>query len=144
MAEVVLASALDAAGLGDRVEVASCGTGDWHLGSPMDRRAAAVLTEHGYDPSRHRSRVFQNAFFDEHDAVLAMDSANLADLLALLGDAERGRVLLFRQLDPLAADDDLEVPDPFYGGDEGFEQVMGIVRRTSDAIVGELQRVLDA
>ena len=131
MAEVVLRSQLEDAGLGDRVEVVSSGTGDWHVGNPMDRRAAATLTAHGYDASRHRAQQFAPSWLDECDVVLAMDASNLADIGG--GD----RVLMFRDLDP-RAEDDRDVPDPYYGDDDGFEHVLGIIRRTAAEIVRQL------
>ena len=82
MAHVVLAAAVDEAGLADRVEVTSSGTGDWHVGQPMDRRAAAVLTAAGYDASRHRARQFDASWLDDHDLVLAMDESNLKNVVS--------------------------------------------------------------
>ena len=137
MAQVVLERELEHAGLHDRVEVVSSGTGGWHVGNPMDRRAAATLTAHGYDASRHRAQQFRPAWYDDCDLVLAMDSDNLADLQEVAGPGHRERLLPFRAFDP-RADGDLDVPDPYYGADDGFEHVLGIVTRTSGSIVGEL------
>jgi protein-tyrosine phosphatase len=144
MAHVVLTGALADAGLDDRVEVVSAGTGDWHVGGPMDRRAAAVLTSHGYDASQHRAQQFQPSWHDEHDLVLAMDAQNHADLEELAGDlaGTDQRLRLFRDFDPLATDADRDVPDPYYGGDDGFDHVMTMVRRTAEALVEELAREL--
>lgn len=153
MAHVVLESEVADAGLADRVEVLSAGTADWHEGKPMDRRAAATLTAHGYDATRHRAQQFPPSWLTEHDLVLAMDHSNLADLLALLdrpaepgGAAEQGgaadRVRLFRDFDPRATDDDREVPDPYYGEDDGFEHVLRMVRRTATAIVAAVDERL--
>ena len=82
MADVVLTARVEEAGLADRVTVASSGTGDWHVGQPMDRRAAATLTAAGYDPSRHRAQQFAASWLEEFDLVLAMDGANLADVVS--------------------------------------------------------------
>lgn len=144
MAEVVLTSLVEEAGLADRVEVVSSGTGDWHVGDPMDRRAAATLTAHGYDASRHRAQRFHPSWFDECDLVLAMDASNRAEI----GAGEQGRVLMFRDFDPRLTDVDphsaaeRDVPDPYYGDDDGFGHVLGIVRRTSAEIVEQLRAVL--
>jgi protein-tyrosine phosphatase len=139
MAHVVLESEVADAGLDDRVEVVSAGTADWHTGKPMDRRAAATLTGHGYDASRHRAQQMPPTWLTEQDLVLAMDHSNLADLLDLVEDEqEADRVRLFRDFDPLATDDDREVPDPYYGADDGFEHVLRMVRRTSAALVSAL------
>ncbi len=139
MAEVVLTSLVDEAGLGDRVEVVSSGTGDWHVGKPMDRRAAATLTAHGYDASRHRAQQFDPSWLDRCDLVLAMDGSNRADLGADLGADGDPRVLMFRDFDPRATDTERDVPDPYYGDDDGFEHVLAIVRRTSATIVEQLR-----
>jgi len=135
MAHVVLASLVDEAGLSGHVAVDSCGTGGWHVGDPMDDRAAATLTAAGYDPTLHRAQKFAPRWLDEHDLVLAMDESNLADIG---GRTSGGRVHLFRDFDPV--DPGGEVPDPYYGGDAGFQEVLTMVERTSAAIVAALQR----
>ena len=135
MAHVVLERQLEAAGLADAVEVSSSGTGDWHVGRPMDERAAATLVSAGLDPSRHRARLFDPDRRADHDLVLAMDHANLRDVG---GRDERTR--LFRDFDPVGAGDD--VPDPYYGGPAGFEEVLGMVERTSASLVAALRQEL--
>ncbi len=132
MAEVVLTERVAEAGLADRVEVASCGTGDWHIGHPMDQRAAATLAAAGYDPSRHRAQQFAGTWLEEYDVLLAMDAQNRADIGG--GD---DRVLMFRDFDPVEPGSD--VPDPYYGGDSGFEEVLAMVERTSTSIVAALR-----
>ena len=145
MAHVVLAHELADAGLERRVEVVSGGTGGWHLGDPMDRRAAAALTARGYDPGDHQVRQFVSDWYDECDLVLAMDAANLADLADLLLDEhERERLRMFRDFDPRSAGEhDRDVPDPYFGGDEGFDSVLATVERTSRALVDVLRELLD-
>ncbi|GAA4669380.1 low molecular weight protein-tyrosine-phosphatase [Nocardioides nanhaiensis] len=140
-AHVVLARKVEDAGLGEQVRVTSGGTGGWHVGGPMDSRAAATLTAAGYDPSRHRARQYEDDWADEHDLVLAMDGQNLADLRAVSpGLAAEGRLRLFRDHDPVEPGG--EVPDPYYGGDDGFEEVLAMVERTSDALVARLARAV--
>jgi protein-tyrosine phosphatase len=134
MAHVVLESRLDDAGLGDVVEVTSSGTGGWHVGHPMDPRAAATLTRAGYDPSRHRARQYDASWAERNDLVLAMDHDNLDNLQDLGGVSPR--VMLFRAFDPV--DPGGDVPDPYYGGDAGFEEVLSMVERTSDNLVAAL------
>ena len=138
-AHVVLEARLEEAGLADRVDVVSSGTGDWHVGRPMDRRAAATLTAHGYDATRHRARQWDPSAGDDDraDLVLAMDAQNLDDL----GGADT-RTLLFRAFDPDVgtANDRRDVPDPYYGGDSGFEEVLVMVDRTAAALVELLRR----
>ena len=134
MAHVVLESRLDDASLGDLVEVTSSGTGGWHVGSPMDPRAAATLTRAGYDATRHRARQYDASWADRNDLVLAMDHDNLDNLNDLGGVSPR--VMLFRDFDPVEPGGD--VPDPYYGGDAGFEEVLSMVERTSDNLVAAL------
>ena len=135
MAHVVLEHQLARAGLADVVEVRSSGTGDWHVGQPMDERAAATLAAAGLDPTRHRARTFDPDRRDDLDLVLAMDHANLRDVG---GRDERTR--LFRDFDPVDPGDD--VPDPYYGGPAGFEEVLRMVERTSASLVAALGRQL--
>lgn len=130
MADVVLQQRLAEAGL-DHVTVASAGTGGWHVGDPMDRRAAATLTAHGYDPTRHRARQSDPEWLGGFDLVLAMDEDNLE---ALGGRSERVR--MFRDFDPAGPGD---VPDPYYGGDDGFEEVLAMVERTTASLVRLLE-----
>jgi protein-tyrosine phosphatase len=137
MAHVVLEARLADAGLDDRVTVSSSGTGDWHVGHPMDRRAAATLTTAGYDATRHRAR--QWAGDDPStgpDLVLVMDAQNLADVVSTGSTTERDRIMLFREFDPLEPGSD--VPDPYYGGDSGFEEVLAMVERTAAVIASRL------
>ncbi|HET6561797.1 MAG TPA: low molecular weight protein-tyrosine-phosphatase [Marmoricola sp.] len=143
MADTVLTAALADAGLDDRVEVVSSGTGGWHVGDPMDRRAAATLTAHGYDASQHRAKQFEPSWHDEADVVLAMDATNHSDLRDLApAPVDTGRLLMFRDFDPRATDEDRDVPDPYFGDDDGFQHVMGIVERTCAELVRRLAVVL--
>ncbi len=135
-AHVVLEARLAAAGLDDRVSVRSSGTGDWHVGRPMDSRAAATLEHAGYDASRHRAQQYDDLRAAADDLVLAMDHDNLADL-----GGRSERIGLFRDFDPVGAGED--VPDPYYGGADGFREVLTMVERTSDALVDRLVATLD-
>ena len=145
VAEVVLSARIADAGLADQVEVTSSGTGTWHLGEAMDARAASTLIAAGYDGSRHAAQKFDPGSLAGLDLVLAMDGSNLADIratIADLTDADADRVRLFRDFDPDEQGGD--VPDPFYGGDAGFEEVLTMVERTAAVIVTELQQALAA
>jgi protein-tyrosine phosphatase len=138
MADVVLTQRVDDAGLSGLVAVSSCGTGAWHVGEPMDRRAAAVLEANDYDPSGHRARRFDPGWLEVNDLVLGMDHDNLAAVLGVT-EVDEGRVRLFRDFDPV--DRGAEVPDPYYGGEQGFEEVLAMVERTCAALVSDLQRL---
>lgn len=137
MAHVVVEDLVERAGLTSSVRLSSAGVADYHVGKPMDPRAAEVLTEHGYDASRHRARQFDPAWLDDVDLVLAMDRSNLHSLPPL-----DHRVRLFRSFDPQATDADCDVPDPYYGGDEGFDEVLEMVDRTGKELVRQLTDVL--
>lgn len=135
MAEIVLRQTLDDHGLAERVSVDSAGTGGWHAGGPMDDRAARMLARHGYDGSSHRARQFAREWFGERDLVLAMDEENLR---ALRHMAPPGAdVRLFRSFDP-EAPEGAEVPDPYYGGVQGFEQVLVQVRAAAEGLAKKL------
>ena len=131
VADVVLGAKVADAGLADTVAVASCGTGGWHVGDPMDERSAATLTTDGYDATRHRAQQYDASWVDRFDLLLAMDEQNLADL-----GGRTARTGLFRDFDPVEPGG--VVPDPYYGGARGFEEVLTMVERTSDAIVAAL------
>lgn len=137
MAHVVLESRLADAGLDDRVAVTSSGTGGWHVGAPMDRRAAAALSAAGYDATRHRARRHDPERADPADLTLAMDDDNLADLVSTSSITDRGRIAKFRDFDTVERGTD--VPDPYYGGDSGFEEVLAMVQRTADQLVAQLE-----
>ncbi|PUA81368.1 low molecular weight protein-tyrosine-phosphatase [Nocardioides currus] len=136
-ADVVLESMLAEAGLSDRVEVVSGGIGDWHVGDAMDPRSAAALHGRGYDPTRHAAQQVQAGWFGRDDVLLAMDESHRSDL-SRLGDPERVR--LFGEFDP--DDPGVEVPDPYYGGRDGFEEVLDMIERTCRALVPHIERAL--
>lgn len=125
IAEAVMQSLLVERGLSDRVALSSAGTGDWHIGECADERAVAVLARHGYDASQHRAKQFTREAYDDCDLVIAMDSANVSTLRRLAPDGDADKVRLLREFDSSATDSD--VPDPYYGGPEGFDEVLAMV-----------------
>lgn len=136
VAAAVLRTRLAEADLHEHVEVLSSGTGDWHVGHPMDARAAETLAAGGYDTT-HRAQQITADWLAECDLLLVMDEANHRDVLAL-GTTEEGRVRKFRDFDPVEPGAD--VPDPYYGGPEGFTRVLEMVERTCDELVARLER----
>lgn len=141
MADVVLNARILQAGLDDTVEVVSAGTGGWHAGDPMDRRAAALLASEGYDASRHRAQQVQPSWLDEFDLVLTMDRDNLRDVRSLGTGIDDTRVRPFRDFDP--DEPGGEVPDPYYGGASGFRDVLAMVERTATHLVEAVAVTLD-
>jgi protein-tyrosine phosphatase len=143
MAEFVLRAQLEKAGLDGQVEVDSAGTGTWHVGEGADERALAVLHRAGYSSevtSRHAAKLFDIGWFRERDLILALDRNNLAALRQLAPDDDAAsRIRLLRSYDPDAAGN-LDVPDPFYGGPEGFEHVLALVERACAGLVAQLQQ----
>jgi len=128
---------LSMAGLDGSVLVDSAGTGAWHLGNPPDPRSSAVAQANGVNLTGNARRVVP-ADFEQFQYVLAMDEENLRDLENLRASAAGdAHVALFRDYDPLA-EDDLEVPDPYYGDAGGFDHVYEIVDRTCSALVERL------
>jgi protein-tyrosine phosphatase len=147
MGEVILREELERAGLSGRVEVDSAGTGDWHLGSPMDSRARAELSRRGYDGAGHRARQFEPSWFGRYDLVTAMDRGNLERLRRMAPDREATeRTMLFRSFDPArngqGSGRDLEVPDPYDGGPEDYALVFDLVQPAARELAAELAELL--
>ena len=136
-AEAVMARALEDAGLADAVEIDSAGTGDHHVGEPPDRRSAAAAAARGVR-LRGRARQFVRADFARFDLVLAMDRANLEALRRLApDDAARAKIHLFRSFDPIAPAG-AEVPDPYYGGADGFDEVLDLCEAAATGLIAAL------
>ena len=124
------------AGLHDRLVIASAGIGDWHVGQPPDDRAILHARRRGYDLSRLRARQVTRDDFAHFDWILAMDRRNLRDLQALKPESYAGYLGLFLDLVP-----DLgvrEVPDPYFGNAEGFEKVLELTERASEALLARI------
>ncbi|WP_308288803.1 low molecular weight protein-tyrosine-phosphatase [Streptomyces humicola] len=121
-AALVFAEQLRRAGLDDVVEVSSAGLGPWHVGESMDERAAAVLARRGY-PTGHVAAQVDSGHLDA-DLLLAMDCGHDKALRRRLDDPDRVRLL--RSFDP-GAGEDLDVPDPYYGGPDGFDEVLAMI-----------------
>ena len=139
MAEAVLRSQCDAAGLA--VQVDSAGTSAAHEGEGADVRALRVLRAAGY-PLQHRARQIRPEWLTQRDLVLVMDRANLRGVRALAerSGAAHSHVRLLREFDPVAvAEGDIEVPDPWYGGPQGFADVLDMVESAGRGVVEHLR-----
>ena len=142
MAESVFRARVAEAGLDALVEVDSAGTGGWHEGDPADPRTVSVLKEHGYD-SGHTARQFQTSWFERVDLVIALDAGHVKALRRLAPSSEdAAKVRLFRSYDP-AAGDDLDVPDPYYGGRDGFEECLEMVEAASTGLLAEVREKVE-
>ncbi len=136
-AEAVMRQRLHDADLLDRVVVESAGLGGWHVGSDADPRSLAALRRRGYD-LLHSARQLRKAWVDDYDLFVALDSGHLMELRSLLPGAE---VRLLRDWDPVGPGN---VPDPYYDGEEVFEEVLDIIERSCDGLLDELQQRLAA
>jgi len=139
-AEGVMLHLVEQEGLSGQILVESAGTADYHVGERPDRRSLATAKRHGVSlPSR--AQQFAREDFARFDLVLAMDTQNRDALLALAPDElARGKVLLLRSFEP-DAPLDAAVPDPYYGGPEGFEQVFAICEAACRGLLAHLRRV---
>ncbi|PWI12435.1 protein tyrosine phosphatase [Streptomyces sp. NWU339] len=134
MAESVFRARVVEAGLDGTVEVDSAGTHGWHEGDGADPRAVAVLEENGY-VAGHTARRFDPSWFARLDLVVALDTGHLGALRRLAPtpqDADKVRLL--RSYDP-GAGDDLDVPDPYYGGADGFVACLEMVEAASTGLL---------
>lgn len=136
-ADGIMHALVEQAGLSDRIQVDSAGTGAWHAGESADSRAQAVARSRGVALGSI-ARQFEVADFARFDYVLAMDRSNRENLLALARtEEERSKVALFRAFDP-QADGDADVPDPYYGGARGFDDVFDMCERTCASLLAHV------
>lgn len=134
----VFARLVEARGLGGRIHVDSCGTGGWHVGEAPDRRASKEAAKRGYDLSTLRARQFTTQDFQRFHYILAMDHSNLQDLQALCPPGYSGHLGLFLPFAPGVVEE--EVPDPYYGGADGFTRVLDLVEAASEGLLREISR----
>ncbi|MCG8391537.1 MAG: low molecular weight phosphotyrosine protein phosphatase [Pseudomonadales bacterium] len=139
-AEVVFRQRVQAAGLEDRIRIDSAGTGDWHIGKAPDPRTRSAAQRRGYQMDSLRARQVSARDFDDFDVVLAMDDANLADLQAMR-PAQFGGVL-GRFLDYARHASVREVPDPYYGGEDGFDRVLDLIEDGAEGLLDSLRERL--
>jgi protein-tyrosine phosphatase len=138
-AEGVMRALVRDAGLEGRIELESAGTGGWHVGDPPDRRAVSAARARGIEVDG-AARQVSTADFEDFDLILAMDADNLAALRALAPDDDgRAKVALLRDHDPAASDRDRDVPDPYYGAVDGFDEVLDLVGAACRGLLEQLQ-----
>jgi protein-tyrosine phosphatase len=140
-AHIVLQHEVDKAGLRETILIDSAGTGEWHIGRPPDKRAAAAAANRGYDMSSLRARQVSEEDFEEFDYILAMDKTNLAELQFLCPSDYPGVLDLFLSFAEGSGFE--EVPDPYYGGVDGFENVLDLVENASAGLLAHIRARLD-
>lgn len=128
--------------LDGEVEIDSAGTAGWHIGDEPDSRSQAEATRRGLDLSSLRGRRVRPDDFDSFDLLIAMDRENAADLESLApNDEARSKIHLLREFDPAAiASGQLDVPDPYYGGPDGFAHVFDVVEAACRGLLEHLRR----
>jgi protein-tyrosine phosphatase len=139
--EGVLRHRAEARGLADRIKVRSAGTHDYHVGEPPDGRSLKHATRRGYDLSAQRAMQVSKAHFQEYDYILAMDRTHLRILKQMAPAGARARLGLF--LEASAKWHGEDVPDPYYGGVEGFELVLDMVEEAADRWLDRFEAELD-
>jgi protein-tyrosine phosphatase len=136
-AEAVFRALVEREGLAGRIAVDSAGTGDWHIGKPPDPRAQKAARRRGFELSGLRARQAGPEDFRRFDYVLAMDRDNHADLADLCPPGEDHRLALLLDFAPGIDLDD--VPDPYYGGAEGFEQMLDLIEVASRGLLAHIR-----
>ncbi len=137
LAEALLRHHLEKRGVASFFEVASAGTGAWHVGRPADARTREESARRGLSLDAHRGRQLDADDLAHYDHIFAMDRDNLLDTLALdPADRYGDKVRLLRELD--ATPDDYAVPDPYYGGEDGFARVHDIIDRSTARLADAL------
>ncbi|MFD9037773.1 MULTISPECIES: low molecular weight protein-tyrosine-phosphatase [Streptomyces] len=143
MAESVFRARLEEAALENLVEADSAGTGGWHEGDGADPRTVSVLKANGYS-GVHTARQFQVSWFSRLDLVIALDESHLKALRRLAPTAaDADKIRLLRSYDPAADGDDLDVPDPYYGGLDGFEECLELVEAASPGLLAAVREKVE-
>lgn len=134
LAEGILQDKLNTKGLD--IEVSSAGTGGWHVGQAPDTRAVALAKKYGIDISQQKARQFSVSDFEDFNLIYAMDGSNLSDIIALANTKEHiEKVKLI--LNEIAPNTDHAVPDPYYGEDDGFENVYQLLNEACEIITNK-------
>ncbi len=135
MAEGVLRTKAKERGLS--LEIDSSGTGDWHVGEAPDKRAQRCMNDFGDDISDLRARQFKKSDFHYYDRIFVMDKSNYQNVVAQANDsAQKEKVELFLNLSHPG--EDREVPDPYYGGNEGFKNVYNMLDEAAESFLNQV------
>jgi protein-tyrosine phosphatase len=145
-AEGVMRALVEREGLAGGIQLESAGTGAWHVGSPPDRRASQAASARGIALEGTARQVRPDDFLD-FDVLVAMDGENLRELKRMApGEAERAKVRLLREFDPAGTTasagetgEQLDIPDPYYGGADGFDQVLDLVQAACEGLLAQIR-----
>ncbi|WP_299220700.1 low molecular weight protein-tyrosine-phosphatase [uncultured Aquimarina sp.] len=133
LAEGILASKLDP----KKFQVDSCGTSNYHIGTKPDVRSIETARKHGIDITNQRAMQFKVSDFDIYDLIYPMDRSNYNDIIKLArNNNDKEKVTLI--LNELTPNENLDVPDPYYGGEQGFEDVYDMLNKACDCIIKKL------
>lgn len=135
-AEGVFRHLVEEAGFADMIESASAGTHGYHIGEAPDPRTVAAAKRRGFDLSAQRAQKVRAEDFQAYDLILAMDRGHLAHLEALRPNGAKAEVRLFLDYHPAGKLKD--VPDPYYGGPDGFEDVLDMIEHASKTLLGQI------
>ncbi len=138
-AEGVLKKFIQNADLQGTLEVDSAGTGDWHVGEQADPRMRQAASERGFQLTS-RGRQVNREDFQKFDLIIAMDSSNFQNLLPLQCDNDRAKLIQFREL--MTTREIEGVPDPYYGGPDGFQQVLDILQEGCKELLNRMNSSL--
>ena len=133
LAEGILKSKIDS----NNVYVDSAGTGHWHIGNKPDMRSIEVAKKHQLDITDQRGRQFSKQDFDDFDYIFVMDNSNKKDVLSIArNDSDKEKIYLI--LNEIFPNENMDVPDPYYGGSEGFQNVYRMLDLSCDSIANRL------
>lgn len=139
-AEILFNAAVERAGAQQSIISDSCGTASYHIGSKPDSRMLAALQRAGYAWGGHRARQFRRSDFEQFDLIVPQDESNREDILYMARSAEqKAKVVPMSRWFPADAAD-REVPDPYYGGEAGFDHVVQLLERATAALVQDIQQ----
>jgi len=136
-AEGVFRQVVEQQGLSDLIDIDSAGTHSYHIGSQPDQRAQLAARKRGIDLSSLRGRQVNNNDFKQFDYVLAMDNSNHADLEEVASGSADNLHMFLKFADNFS---EQEVPDPYYGGDQGFEHVLDLIEDASRGLLNHIRK----
>lgn len=139
-AEGVFKHLIAEAGVADKIKTDSAGTHAYHIGSPPDHRAQGAAEKRGIDLSMLRGRKVEPEDFEKFDYVLAMDDSNYSDLQQVAGGSADNLFMFLKFAENFS---ETEVPDPYYGGDQGFEHVLDLIEDASQGLLKDIRKKFD-